>query len=144
MLRRLEPTKLRQPTRQTKQCVTLLLPESSPLLGLVDQQQQAAAMVSAERCRLCISIKRRSTLGLAVMAFCLYASEIAFAVGTAVTLWGAYSFLSMKQAEFATTSASYGATMSDLQTWLARLDIETSMCEKQPVISAAPGTAQSC
>jgi hypothetical protein len=72
----------------------------------------------SERSRLCISIKRRSALGMAVVALCMYASEVAFTLGTTATFWVAYSFIAMKQAEF----ASYAATTNELNVLFEQLD----------------------
>jgi hypothetical protein len=72
----------------------------------------------SERSRLCISIKRRSALGMAVVALCMYASEVAFTLGATATFWVAYSFIAMKQAEF----ASYAATTNELNVLFEQLD----------------------
>lgn len=72
--------------------------------------------------RLCISVKRHSTLGLFVAAFCLFSSEIAFTIGMTATLWGTYSIISMKHAEF--TSGAHVYNPAEMRLLLERFESE--------------------
>lgn len=79
-------------------------------------------MVADNTHRLCISVKRHSTIGLLVAALCLLSSEITFTIGMAAVLWGAHSIVSMKPADFASSPHVYSP--SDMRTLLERFESE--------------------